>query len=305
MKALNNFFSKSFTPDFIVFFRVSIGIIVLMHFLSFWNDFDLLYTNSSIIPLELHTIYGEYHILTVESILLFLNNFFDDYQSILFFKFTYIFLCLMVISGFFSRLSAIALIILQISFIKSGSLFFYGADFFTSMSLFYIVIFPSSSYFSIQKKLFPSFSGSKQSITLCKRLIQTHLCLAYFFSGLDKILGFNWWNGESVWKAVHLPNLYSFVEIGNHIQNPIFYIVLGWGVIIIELFYPIFININKTRKIWLMLTISMHLGIVLSFNLFFFSSIMIVWNLTSYYFNYYHENKIIPANSDASPSNVY
>ncbi|RKS96868.1 HTTM domain-containing protein [Chryseobacterium defluvii] len=301
----NSIFSKPFTPDFIVFFRIATGIIILIHFLSFWKDFDLLYTNNSIIPLELHTIYGTYNVLTVESILAFFNNFLDNHQSILLFKFSYIFLCLMIISGFFSRLSAIILIILQISFIKSGSLFFYGADFFTSMSLFYIVIFPSSSYFSIQKKLFPLFSESKQSLTLCKRLIQIHLCLAYFFSGLDKILGFNWWNGESVWKAVHLPNLYSYIEIGNHIQNPLFYIILGWGVIIIELFYPIFININKTRKIWLMLTISMHLGIILSFNLFFFSSIMIVWNLTSYYFNYYHENKTISTHSHPSASGIY
>ena len=184
--------------------------------------------------------------------------------------------------------------------------FFYLNFFFRFCSiLFYIVIFPSSSYFSLQKKLFPTFSESKQSLTLCKRLIQIHLCLAYFFSGLDKILGFNWWNGESVWKAVHLPNLYSFIEIGNHIQNPIFYMILGWGVIIIELFYPIFININKTRKIWLLLTVSMHLGIVLSFNLFFFSSIMIVWNLTSYYFNYYHENKTISSHSHPSASSLY
>ncbi len=31
----------------------------------------------------------------------------------------------------------------------------------------------------------------------------------------------------------------------------------------------------------------MHLGIFISFNLFFFSAIMITWNLTAYYFNYY------------------
>jgi len=305
MKTLtNSFFSKPFTPDFIVFFRVAIGIIILIHFLSFWKDFDLLYTPNSIIPLELHTIYGTYDILTVENILSFLDTYLSGSQSILFFKCSYIFLCMMVITGTFSRLSAITLIILQVSFIKSGSLFFYGADFFTSMSLFYIVIFPSSSFYSIQRKFFPKLSANRQSLTLCKRLIQIHLCLAYFFSGLDKILGFNWWNGESVWKAVHLPNLNSFIEIGNHIQNPIFYMILGWGVIIIELFYPIFININKTRKLWLILTISMHLGIVLSFNLFFFSSIMIVWNLTAYYFNYY-ENKSISAESHPSPSHIY
>lgn len=35
----------------------------------------------------------------------------------------------------------------------------------------------------------------------------------------------------------------------------------------------------------------MHIGIVIAFNLFFFSALMIIWNLTTYYFNYYDEQK--------------
>lgn len=297
MKTLQTIFSKSFSPEFIVFFRIAIGIIVLIHFLSFWSDFDLLYTNHSIIPLELHTAYNTFDIITIEKILGFLNGYFTENQSILVFKYTYVVLCILIISGFFSRISAIFLLILQVSFVKSGSLFFYGADFFTSMSLFYIILFPSSSFFSLQQRLFPKLSRNLQSLTLCKRLIQIHVCIAYFFSGLDKILGFNWWNGESIWKAIHLPNLYKFVALGDYIQNPVFYIIFGWGTIIIELFYPLFINLNKTRKYWLILTISMHVGIIIFFNLFFFSAIMIVWNLTSYYFNYYNETKTVAAHS--------
>ncbi|KFF14605.1 hypothetical protein IW15_04000 [Chryseobacterium soli] len=297
MKTLQTFFAKSFSPEFIVFFRIAIGIIVLVHFLSFWSDFDLLYTNHSIIPLELHTAYNTFDVLTIDKILGFLNGYFTENQSILLFKYTYVILCILIISGFFSRISAVFLLILQVSFVKSGSLFFYGADFFTSMSLFYIILFPSSSFFSLQQRLFPKLSRNVQSLTLCKRLIQIHVCIAYFFSGLDKILGFNWWNGESIWKAIHLPNLYKFVALGDYIQNPVFYIIFGWGTIIIELFYPLFINLNKTRKYWLILTISMHVGIILFFNLFFFSAIMIVWNLTSYYFNYYNETKTVPAHS--------
>lgn len=158
------------------------------------------------------------------------------------------------------------------------------------MSLFYIFIFPSSSYYSIQNFLFPKISKNWQSITLCKRLIQIHLCIAYFFSGLDKILGFNWWNGEAVWKAMHLPNFNRFIVLSDYIISPIFYIFIGWGTIITELLYPIFINLNTTRKLWLILTIGMHLGIIISFNLFFFSAIMITWNLTAYYFNYYEKS---------------
>jgi hypothetical protein len=288
MKKLSVYFTKNFSSSFIVFFRISIGLIVLIHFLYYWQDFELLYTNKSIVPIELHSLYRSYNIITIDDILNTLNIYFSHHISVLIFKFSYIVLSFCVIVGFFSRISSILLIFLQISFIKYGSLLYYGADFFTTMSLFYIFLFPSSSYFSLQKKFFPKSLKfvPNQSLTLCKRLIQIHLCVAYFFSGFDKILGFNWWNGESIWKAIHLPNFNHFIDMGSSISNPLFYVIVGWFTIIIEMLYPLFINIQSTRKIWLYSTIGMHIGIVISFNLFFFSTIMITWNLTSYYFNY-------------------
>jgi hypothetical protein len=40
----------------------------------------------------------------------------------------------------------------------------------------------------------------------------------------------------------------------------------------------------KTRKLWLSLTICMHLGIAIILNLYFFSTLMIIWNLANFYF---------------------
>lgn len=273
-------------PDFLFFFRVSIGILACVHFLSIWNDFDLLYTPLSIIPLELHKVYNSYDILTIDNIFNFLKIFFSIEQSILVFKFTYIALCIFIAIGLFSRFFSFLLLLIQISFVKYGSLFLYGVDFFTSISLFYIFLFPSSSYYSVQKLYFPIVYGSNQSLFLCKKLLQIHICTVYFFSGFDKLIGFNWRNGEAIWKAINLPNFNNFILLSDYIEVPYFYITFGWVIIIIELMYPIFINFNKTRKIWLFLTIAMHIGIVVSFNLFFFSAIMIIWNLTAYYFNY-------------------
>ena len=294
MKKINIYFNKKFSSSFVIFFRISIGLLVLIHFLSYWKDFELLYTIKSIVPIELHSLFRSYSIVTIDDILFFLNIFFSNDSSVDIFKSVFIILCIFIISGFFSRISAILLIFLQVSFIKYGSLLYYGADFFTTMSLFYIVLFPTSSYFSLQKKYFQKslLFLPNQSLTLCKRLIQIHLCLAYFFSGLDKVLGFNWWNGEAVWKAMNLPNFNRFIVLSDYITLSAFYIVIGWGTIITEFLYPIFINLKATRKLWLGLTIGMHIGIIISFNLFFFSAIMITWNLTAYYFNYYENNNV-------------
>ena len=34
---------------------------------------------------------------------------------------------------------------------------------------------------------------------LAIRLIQIHMCIIYLFSGLGKLQGESWWNGEAVW----------------------------------------------------------------------------------------------------------
>lgn len=304
-KSLSSYFNKTFTPSFIVFLRISVGFVLLVHFISIWKDFELLYSNQSIIPVEIHGAVYEYNIIPYSQIENFLSAYFQNPN--LTFKYIYITLCIFIITGFFSRISAIILLVLQVSLVKSATLFMYGVDFFASMSLFYLILFPTNRYFSLQKRFFPKTITNFpiQSLNICKRILQLHLCVAYFFSGLDKVIGFNWWSGEAMWKSLNLPNFTRFINLPSIFDEKysLLYLIGGWVIICIEIFYPIFININKTRKLWLTLTILMHIGIIVSFNLFFFSSIMIIWNLTSYYFNYYEKDKIFTESSSAA--NVY
>ena len=102
-------FSDYFNPVFIVFFRVAIGLIVMMHFISYWKDFELLYTNESIVPLELHSLISSYRVIKINDILLLLDNVFGD-ETILAFKALYIFFAFLIIIGLFSRISALILI---------------------------------------------------------------------------------------------------------------------------------------------------------------------------------------------------
>lgn len=279
---LNGYF---YNNSFVVFFRISIGFLLLIHFLSYWSDFELLYGKDSIVPTELLNAYETIPIVTVNDLVSILNLFFSNNTSILLLKYVFIFLCILIIIGWKSRLFAILLLFLQISIVKTGILYTYGVDYFESISLLYIVIFPSESILPRNK------AQERKDYTIYKRMIQYHLSISYFFSGFDKIIGFNWWNGEAIWKASNLPNFTKYIELKNITELPVFYITLGWFTILIELFYPLFINLNHTRKIWLILTIGMHLGIILLFNLYFFAAIMIIWNLTAYYFNNYNHEK--------------
>lgn len=280
-------FKTSHNQQWIIFFRIAIGILALFHFIAILPDFMLLFSTNGIIPSDIMGVFVSDNVITLPKIIAFFQDF-NIKESIVLrvFKILYISLSIFMIFGFVPRISALLLLILQISLLKGAPFYSYGVDFFMSMSLFYLILIPSDFAFSL-KNHFCKRIG-KINITSYLRLMQLHLSIAYFFSGLIKVLGFNWRNGEAIWKAINLPfaNLdfqFDFTLISEY---PILFIIIGWATITIELCYPLFIWWNKTRKSWLSLTISMHIGIALVLNLYFFSSIMIIWNLALFYIPY-------------------
>lgn len=294
MKTLNSmyanvedfFFKRDDRTEFLSFFRVSIGLIILLQFLAVIEDFETLFSSSSIIPQDIMNVFTPDWLITFPKIVSFFQSLgIAESTTITITKVSFISLSAFIIIGFYSRVSAIILLFLQIALLKGSSFFAYGADFFTSMSLFYLILFPSDQNFSLRNLIF-SKKTRYISITQVKRLFQLHICIAYFFSGLDKGLGFNWWNGESIWKAIHLPysNRDLNIDFSWLAEHSYFLIIIGWSTILIEMCYPFFIWQKTTQKTWLFLTISMHLGIALVLNLYYFSAIMIIWNITNFYF---------------------
>lgn len=284
-KIENFFFKQDNQTEFMSFFRITIGIIILLQFIAVMPDFDKLFSSSSIIPQDIMSVFTPDWLITFSKIVVFLQGFgIEESTTIVMTKISFIILCILIITGFYSRISALLLLILQIALLKGSSFFAYGADFFTSMSLFYLILLPSDHRFSLRNFIFSKKPGDI-NITPVKRLFQIHISIAYFFSGLDKALGFNWWNGESIWKAIHLPYSNRDLNIDFSWLTEHSYILssIGWSTIIIEMGYPLFIWYKPTQKIWLFLTVSMHIGIALVLNLYYFSAIMIVWNITNFY----------------------
>lgn len=239
----------------------------------------------SIVPTDIHTIYLNSNVILFDEIILFFNKLTGLNQfSVLLFKILYITFCILIIIGLYSRFFALVLLVLQVAIVKSSYFYSYGVDFFSSMSLMYLIILPSDEYFSLRNYFWKI--TEKSNYFIVKTTFQIHLIIAYFVSGLEKITGYNWRNGESIWKAVHLPNFSNDFNINFDFlgKYPLFVIIIGWSTLLIELLYPLFITLKKTRTLWLYLTISLHLGIALTLNLYFFSAIMITWNITNFYF---------------------
>ncbi|RDC55373.1 hypothetical protein DU508_17525 [Pedobacter chinensis] len=267
---------------FFPFFRIAIGLFCCTHLLAISRDFELLYTDSGLIPLKILSIQKVQYMPSysyVQSILTYLGITSSSFA--LGYMILYGILCITLVFGFLTRFSSLTLLFLHILIFQSSTPYMYGVEFFKSIALFYCFIFPVGNKISVDSLI---FKRSEINPTPYRNLLKIHMSIVYFTSGIDKSFGINWWNGESVWKAIHLPGFKSNI-IDNYnlfAQYPSLPLLFGIGTIIIEVFYPLAMAFRKTRMLWLLLTISLHVGIILSLNLYFFGLLMILLNLAAF-----------------------
>ena len=283
-------------PQWLLFLRVTVAVFTLLHFGAIQPDFANLYGTDGFVKPDIMNAQTTWYHLTVYKIFVWIAAIdksisFDDVLRGLGFLYPLALIGLAV--GFCTRISAVVSILLHLVFINSISLYQYGVDSYTTILLFYCILFPVGQQLSVDSLIFKQKTEETSNRYLY--LIQTHICIAYFFSGFDKLMGENWRNGEALWKAVTSYNELGLIDFTPLYNTPTFFI-MGWATIVIEMLYPLFINVKKTREIWLVLTIGLHLSIMVTMGLFFFSTVMIIFNLVTYYIPYLQETK----SSDAS-----
>lgn len=165
--------------------------------------------------------------------------------------------------------------IIHVMMINSSYHFSYGADYFITFSLFINILLN----LDFVKKA--EASDAIQSFAI--RMVQLQLCFVYFFAGFGKAIGFDWLDGNAMW---YIFNIYSpeFVKgvLPAIAEFPIIFKVLSWSVLILELSYPIFMYIKKTKRVFIYAVIAMHIGIMLLMGLYTFGLIMIILNVIAF-----------------------
>jgi hypothetical protein len=149
----------------------------------------------------------------------------------------------------------------------------YGVDLYTHAFLFYLIWIPSG---------FRSRPSTPARLGL--RVLQFQLCLSYFFSALEKSKGEQWWNGELLWRALNLP-VYQQFDMLWLAQYPWITKIAGWGSLLLELGYIVFIWPKKTRSFWVLAIVGLHLGIAFFLGLTLFGLIMAMLTLTIFGFS--------------------
>ena len=97
-------------------------------------------------------------------------------------------------------------------------------------------------------------------------------------------MGPQWWNGELLWMAFSLP-VYHVFDMSWLAYWPWLSKLGGWGTLLVELGYPIFIWPRQTRRFWVAATVSLHIGIAIFLGLGVFGCIMAVMTLTVFGFS--------------------
>ena len=157
----------------------------------------------------------------------------------------------------------------------------YGADYLAHIFLFYLLWFPSGSALSLDHRLHHVRSGPSSSARFALRVVQVHLCIIYLTSGVSKALSPAWRNGDSIWRAVMTPKYrqFDFSWLASHSWLAV---AAGWAVLLVEIAYVALIWPRTTRRLWVVVTTGLHLGIAVFMNLTVFGAVMIVFTVAAF-----------------------
>src|SRR5205809_2682666 len=183
--------------------------------------------------------------------------------------------------GLACRFSAILAWFLQICTAKSGGFLSYGVDNFMTIGLFYLMLSPLPDRYSLDWRLRGARPKHPHLLGFWRRVLQLHLCIIYFFSGLTKCLGSGWWDGSNIWRSLIRPP-FNVIDPKILVQGKLIFPIAGIVICLLETGYPFFIWNNKTRGVWLICICGMHILIGLAMGMWLFSLVMIVLNVAAF-----------------------
>jgi hypothetical protein len=186
-----------------------------------------------------------------------------------------------LLAGLFSRPAAVITWFLHLCAVKSEQFLSYGMDNFTTIGLFWLMLSPLPDRQSLDWRWRGVQSQHGHLLGFFRRGLQVQLCFIYFFSGITKCTGVEWWNGTSLWQIFTSP---PFDLLSPEVLIPWANLlpVLGIAICLLETGYPIFIWPRTTRAIWLIVVVAMHVAVGLTMGLYLFSLIMIVLNVAGF-----------------------
>ncbi|PSL43320.1 vitamin K-dependent gamma-carboxylase-like protein [Chitinophaga niastensis] len=276
-----NFFFKPSSPYPLAFLRISVALLLITQLLWLYKSLPLLYGHQALIPWPVsQAIMGNYtpNIEWVAGYADYLHISPDDVLWI--FIGVYLFVLVVFLLGIFTRVMAVLVWALHYMLVNTGFMSAYGVESFAHIILFYCIFMPVGNAWS-----FDARKGNKQADnewnTLSVRVLQLHLCIIYFFSGIEKAVGIQWWNGEAIWRTLMQDQFKQF-DMSWMAYYPWVAKIICWSTLLLEIGYPFYMWGTASRKYGLIAIILLHLGIAVFLGLQLFAVIMIIFSVAAF-----------------------
>jgi hypothetical protein len=254
----NRFWFESDGRAQVRLFRLGFGLILLACYLIRSLDLDLFYGEHGIMTLgampELMPPLYRYSIFTH----------FTSHAAIWIGNGAFLASLLLFALGVAPRLMVIAALILHVSFLHRNMAVAYGVDTISCFFLFFLT-------FADYRRDRDYKPGDLQATlgSMAYRLFQIQICIIYGYSGLKKLKGIAWWNGDAVWQTLADPQLARF-DFSWMAHFPVLLAAATFTTLAWEIYFPAVIWFKRARLPFLLLGIFLHLGIGFGINLPFF-----------------------------------
>ncbi|UUO07234.1 HTTM domain-containing protein [Blastopirellula sp. J2-11] len=171
--------------------------------------------------------------------------------------------------GWNTRLCAIAVWALSISFTNMNMYAINAGDHIHGMLLLYVMLTPCGAVWSVDAWLKSSSRAEQEPIQASPwalRLLLIQLACMYCASGLCKLSGQNWPAGDSLYYVMRDLSLTRFSA--DALPTP-YWITqwMTWSVMVWEAGFPLLLSFRRTRIAALLFGVSMHLGIFVTMEL--------------------------------------
>jgi hypothetical protein len=187
--------------------------------------------------------------------------------------------CLLL--GWRTRVAAVLAWLTHTMLKTSAGANIYGVDEFAHIALFYCIWMPVGHALSLDRLAGRVSGEPTPGARLALRVLQLHLCVVYFSSGVHKAMGEQWWDGEAFWRSVMRPDFAQF-DMGWVADFPFLAQLVCWGTVLLEIGYPLLVWVKPTRKAGALATVGMHVGIAVTLGLVSFAGVMIALNVAGF-----------------------
>ncbi len=114
----------------------------------------------------------------------------------------------------------------------------------------------------------------------CTRLMQIQMAALFFYSGIEKLRGEEWWNGDAIWFLFTTNEYYSPLLLDLLARQYWLSNFATYSTLLIELAFPFLIWQRRTRPYLLAAAIFLHLQFAIFMGLYYFSFVMIMGHMS-------------------------